>query len=179
MIQQESQKPIYALAENLDKNPDQTGNVGPDESTKGSDQGPRQGAVSEIPERRWSRPSGFEDQAPVENQTVVDAFGPIIDLNGKLSRETIELLSDAIAKFRKPNTNLEVIVWANMPSKDALQRKLKVSERLRGEVEKGLLAQPDAANANQVSSQALALFRCKAANDFRRVTQRTSQSNVN
>lgn len=141
MIQQESQKPIYALAENLDKNPDQTGKVGPDESGRDrvKDRGKEQFQkfLSEV-----ESTFGIQDQAPVENQTVVDAFGPIIDLKGKLSRETIELLSDAIAKFRKPNTNLEVIVWANMPSKDSLQRKLKVSERLRAEVEKAFWLSP-------------------------------------
>lgn len=135
MLQQESQMPVYALAENLDKNPDQTGNVGPDEDgtkqrIKDRQKDQFQKFLSEI-----ESSFGLEDQSPVEGQTVVDAFGPIINLNGETSRQTLELLSDAVAKMRSPDTNLEVIVWANMPSKTALDQKLKISERLRGEVE--------------------------------------------
>ncbi|MEO1526407.1 MAG: flagellar motor protein MotB [Planctomycetota bacterium] len=142
MLQQEAQLPVYALAENLDKNPDQTGNVGPDDTDAKDRVKDRQKQQFQKFLAEIESSFGLADQSPVEGQTVVDAFGPIIDLDGEPSRQTIQLLSDAIAKLRQPGTNLEVIVWANMPSQQALERKLKTSERLRGEVEKAFWLSP-------------------------------------
>ncbi|MFN3191420.1 MAG: flagellar motor protein MotB [Aureliella sp.] len=131
MIQQESQKPIYALAENMDAE----GKVGPDdeeakERVLDRDKEQFQKFLTDIESK-----FGIQSSERFTNQTVFDSFEPVKPPSGGISRHAIQLMSDAISKLRKPSTNIEVVIWANMPSPIDMEKQLKLSEEFRERIE--------------------------------------------
>jgi flagellar motor protein MotB len=143
MLQQEAQKPIYALAENLDKNQDQSGNVGPDDTNKKDrvidrDKENFQKFLDDM-EKRF----GLETRSPLTNQVVFDSFEPWDPDTGQMSRHAMELLSETISKLRQPDLRIEIIVWASVPSQTVMTRTVDKSVELRGQVEKLFWVKPD------------------------------------
>ncbi|MGB7344986.1 MAG: flagellar motor protein MotB [Pirellulaceae bacterium] len=143
MIQQESQKPIYALAENLDKNEDQEGRTGPDDTDAKDrvldrDKENFQKFLDEM-----EKTIGLKTRQPLTNQVVFDSFEPWDLETGQMSRHAMQLLSESISNLRQPDLQIEVIVWANVPSQVGLQNSLKKSVELRGQVEKLFWVKPD------------------------------------
>jgi flagellar motor protein MotB len=138
MLQQQEQMPIYALAKNLDQN---EGGIGPDETEDKDrivdrDKEQFQKFLVDI-----EKSFGLQDHKPLENQTVVDSFAPL-NLDAGIRKEAIQLLSESIAKLRQPEVNLEVIIWATMPSKQNLDRQLDKSIDLRAEIERMFWLKP-------------------------------------
>lgn len=133
VMQQESQKPIYALAENLK---DSDKNVGPDDKDE------HQRVIDREKEQFQKFLNDLEQQLdlktlkPIENQVVFDSFARPDAETGKLSMHAVKLISEAVTKLRDPDVTMEIVLWADMPSASALQRKLKKSVDLRGEVER-------------------------------------------
>lgn len=140
MLQQNSQMPIYALAGNLDKN---EGKVGPDDSDDKDrivdrDKDQFQKFLSDI-----ENSFGLKNLEQLENQSVVDSFTAVYTKSSEISKPTIQLLSEAIAKLRQPNVHLEVIIWASMPSKVNLDSNLEKSVKLRSEIERMFWLKPE------------------------------------
>lgn len=135
MIQQTSQAPIYALAENLDKNKQQ-GKVGPDDvekkdRIKNRDREQFQKFLAEMDSK-----FGLKKNAPAVKQVVFDSFMPFSKEDGKLvSEHALQLAADIIPKVRNKDRKLEVIVWARMPSKSEIDRQLLNSYQIREEIE--------------------------------------------
>ncbi len=132
MIQQQAQKPVYALAENLDQNESR---VGPDDTDENQrildrDKEQFQKFLDEI-EKKF----GLQKHTPINNQTVFDSFERWDRETGAIGGHAIELLSETVAKLRQRDVNLEVIIWATMPSKANLERQLAKSVELRSQVE--------------------------------------------
>ncbi|TWU02166.1 hypothetical protein Pla52n_32150 [Stieleria varia] len=132
MIQQEQQKPIYALSENLEKNLDKTGPDDTDkkDQIKDRDKENFQKFLTDI-EKQF----GLKNRPELINQIVFDSFEPNDRGTGGLSKHAIELLSEAITKLRRSNSNIEIILWANMPSPASLANRLDQSVSIRREVE--------------------------------------------
>lgn len=132
VIQQKSQKPLYALAENLDRNESK---VGPDDTDKNErvldrDKEQFQKFLNDI-----EQTFGLKNHMPIKSQTVFDSFQPWDRKTGSMSNHAIQLLSESITKLRQPETQLEVIIWATMPSQKNLEQHLAKSVKLRSQVE--------------------------------------------
>ncbi|QDT11163.1 flagellar motor protein MotB [Planctomycetes bacterium K23_9] len=143
MIQQVSQKPIYALAENLEKNQDQAGNVGPDDSDKKDRVKDRDKENFQKFLEEMEKTIGLKTNSPLTGQVVFDSFEPFDPDTGDMSRHAMELLSESISKLRQPDMRIEIIVWASVPSQTGLQRSLSKSVALRGQVEKLFWVKPE------------------------------------
>lgn len=134
MLQQKEQKPIYALAENLQQN---DGRIGPDDSESidriiDRDKEQFQKFLEAIEQE-----FGLKNHKPLLNQTVFDSFSSLTDKStGALNTHAIQLLSESVSKLRQPNISLEVIIWAEMPDQISLEKNLDNSLRLRADVEK-------------------------------------------
>lgn len=134
MIQQTNQAPIYALAENLDKN-ETDGNVGPDDTDRkdriiNREKEEFQKFLNDI-----DKAFGVETKKPVVNQVVFDSFESFNRENGKLSEHAIKLASELIPKLRQSGSQLEIVVWATMPSRSEMERKLSRSFVVKANVE--------------------------------------------
>ena len=143
MIQQKSQKPIYALAENLDKNESPEGRVGPDDTDKKDrildrDKENFQKFLDDM-ENQF----GLKTLAPLRNQVVFDSFQPWDPDTGQMSRHAMELLSESISKLKQPDLQIEIIVWASLPSEVGIEAGLKKTVELRSQVEKFFWVKPN------------------------------------
>ena len=138
MLQQAEQKPIYALSKNLDKNQQ---SVGPDDTDENERILDRDKEQFQMFLAKIKKSFGLKDHKPLENQTVIDSFAAL-DLESGISKEAIQLLSESIAKLRQPDVNLEIIIWATMPSKANLDRQLDKSVGLRSEIERMFWLKP-------------------------------------
>lgn len=132
MIRQKEQKPIYALAENLDEN---EGKIGPDsegnqERIIDREKEQFQKFLTEI-----ERELGLKTHQPIQDQVVFDSFAAWDGETGGISKHAIHILSDLIPKLRQPDVNLEVIIWASMPSKTILEKQLLKSAQIQTQVE--------------------------------------------
>ncbi|QEF97640.1 flagellar motor protein MotD [Stieleria maiorica] len=134
VIQQESQKPIYALAENMKDDSDK--NIGPDEINE------QQRVLDREKEQFQKFLTELESQLDldmlpeIENQVVFDSFERPDPTTGKLSLHAVQLISEAVTKLREPGMTLEIVLWADMPRGSALKRKLDKSVELRKEIER-------------------------------------------
>lgn len=131
MIQQTYQKPIYALAENMDAE----GKVGPDDTQEQQrvidrEKEQFQKFLTEIDESY-----GLKKEKKYTGQTVFDSFEPLKPPEGGISRHAIQLMSDAVSKLRKPDVDIEVILWASMPSPVDMKKKLLLIEEFKSRVE--------------------------------------------
>lgn len=132
VIQQDTQKPIYALAENLNKSDK---HVGPD------DEDDKARVIDRDKEQFQKFLTELEQQLDlnslpmIENQVVFDSFEPPDLETGKLSLHAVQLISQAITKLRDPDITMEIVLWADMPNASSLKRKLDKSAELRKEVE--------------------------------------------
>ena len=135
MIQQKEQAPIYALAENLDKN-QQEGDVGPDDTDSKDRVIDREKEQFQKFLTDMEKKFGVNSKPPVVNQVVFDSFMPFDREDNSLSEHAIELAAQMIPKLRQSNAKLEVIVWARMPSRSELDRKLAASYTIKAEIER-------------------------------------------
>ena len=138
MLQQEAQKPVYALASNLES----LGKIGPDDTDANDrildrDKEQFQKFLSEI-----ERTFGLKAHKILQNQVVFDSFERFDRETGALSKHAVQLLSESIAKLREPNINIEIIIWATMPSQNNLTQRLEKSVQLRAEVERKFWLKP-------------------------------------
>ena len=140
MIQQESQQPIYALADNKKKN---EGNVGPDDVNKKDQIKDRDNESFQKFLSKVEKKFGLENNASLMNQTAFDSFEKPKSEDDGISRHAIELLTNAIAQLRDPNVSVEVIVWATMPSKTNLEKHLKTTVSMRSKIESMFWLQPE------------------------------------
>jgi flagellar motor protein MotB len=138
VIQQKAPGVIYALAENLPQNQ----KVGPDEVNEQQrvldrDREQFQKFLAEL-EKNLST----ETLPTIEDQVAYDSFQPMNRETGGLSRHAMQLLSEAITKLRQPDTSLEIILWASLPSAKNLSENLARSQKLRAEVEQSFWLKP-------------------------------------
>ncbi|NND98565.1 MAG: hypothetical protein HKN47_14690 [Pirellulaceae bacterium] len=138
-IQQNAQKPVYALAKNMDTS---QGKIGPDDTTK-------QDRIKDRDKEQFQKflddiekSMGLRDHQPLTDQTVLDSFERWDRDTGAMSTHAVQLMSEAIAKLRNPDTNIEVIIWANMPSQKNLEQQLKKSISFRAQVEQMFWLKP-------------------------------------
>ena len=132
MIQQNHQSPVYALAENLDKNEDA---VGPDDSNRTDRVIDREKENFQKFLKRVEKSFGLETQQPITNQVVFDSFKGFSSGEKVLSEHAIQIASELIPQLRRPNAKLEIIIWTKMPSRGQVNKELKRSLEVRSEIE--------------------------------------------
>jgi len=126
-----SPTPLYALAENLDKNPDQEGNIGPDdvndaERTIDREKERFQRFLNEI-----DREFKLERKETVTDQIVFDSFELFKEEGDSiLSDHAIQLFSETLPLLKDDDKFLEVIVWAKMPSPIIIEKTLVLSKKI-------------------------------------------------
>lgn len=133
VLQQESQKPIYALAENMN-NPED--NNGPDDKNDHDRSIDREKEQFQKFLTELENQLDLESLPQIENQVVFDSFEPNDPDTGQLSMHAVQLISEGVAKLRGSNMTMEIVLWANLPSASSLNRKLEKSRELRAEVER-------------------------------------------
>lgn len=141
MVQQTAQKPIYALKENLSKN---DGNVGPDDSDENDRIQDRDKEQFQKFLSRLDKEFNLEKLPSQKNQVAFDSFAAPNRETGGLSKHALQLISESLIKLRQSDAMVEVILWADMPSKGSLQRHLEQSHAVRREVESKFWLEGDA-----------------------------------
>ena len=135
MIDATAQAPIYALAENMDE-----GKVGPDEKkekrmVKDRDKAKFQEFLHEVEQK-----FGLMTDPPTTNQVVFDSFVPFDRRDGSLSAHALQLAAEVIPKVRRKSntkvTNLDIVLWATMPSKSIIDKMLTKTHAVKAEIEK-------------------------------------------
>jgi flagellar motor protein MotB len=134
MIQQAHQAPIYALAKNLEKN-ESEGSIGPDDTQDKDRVLDREKEEFQKFLSKVESNYGLESKPSTVNQVVFDSFDFFDKKDGSLSEHAIKLAAEMIPKLRKSNSTMETIVWAAMPSRAEIQRKLSKSHQVKTEIE--------------------------------------------
>lgn len=145
MVQQTNQAPIYALAKNLEKNSSED-TVGPDDTNSKERVMDREKEEFQKFLTMIEKTFGLETEKPINNQVVFDSFERFGREDGKLSEHAIQLIAELMPKIRQPGTQLEVIIWAKLPSKTEVKRQLAKSFQVRTEVEKLFWIKPEMEN---------------------------------
>jgi len=134
MIQQNNQAPIYAIGENLHKNQSEEGD-GPDDSDHKERVIDREKEQFQKFLTIIEQNFGLETQKPIVNQVVVDSFERFDRDTEKLSGHAIQLAAELFPKLRENGAQMEIIIWAKMPSRSEVVRKLKKSFEVKSEIE--------------------------------------------
>ncbi len=135
VTQKAAPMPLYALAENLDKNPNQSGSVGPDDESDigrkiDRDKENFQRFLSEI-ERQY----GLQPKAPTLNDVAFDSFESFNSSDNEiLSTHAIELAAEVLPVLRDGKKRLEVIIWSPVPSPTVIGKMLRKTELIKAEV---------------------------------------------
>jgi hypothetical protein len=129
--------PLYALSENLDKNPDQEGRLGPDEEndaerTIDRDKENFQRFLNEI-----DRQFQVKKQDSIENQNVLDSFELFKEgeKDAFLSNHALQIISETLPILRNEKKSLEIIIWATMPSPVIIEKYLNLSMDVTKEID--------------------------------------------
>lgn len=133
MIQATAQAPIYALAENLDKNT--RDNVGPDDTYKKDRIFNREKENFQKFLTRIDREYGLETHPPILDQTVFDTFSSFKKNPWGMSDHARQLTNELVQKVRNEEYRLEIIVWTPIPGKATIDRTLIQSMNIQTEVE--------------------------------------------
>lgn len=133
VIQAAHPKPIYGLQDNLEKNEETERTKGPDdegdERIMDRDQEQFQKFLKQMQQVMDVK------EAPTRvDQTVVDAFGSIINDEGKFSKQAEELITRASTHLRRSDTSVELIFWAKMPSPAIFRESLDESVQVRDKI---------------------------------------------
>jgi hypothetical protein len=136
VIQKDAPVPLYALAENLDKNPLQEGSKGPDDENDSERKIDRdtenfQRLLNEI-----DRQFGLQSKKPVLNQIVFDSFELFKrSQHQTLSDHAIQLAAEILPVLQDDSKSVEIIVWATMPSPIIINKSMSKLVAIRQEIE--------------------------------------------
>lgn len=140
MMQATAQAPLYALAENLDKN---EGKVGPDDTHKADRILDREKENFQKFLTKVDREFGLQTDPPITNQVVFDSFSSFKKKPWGLSDHAIQLASECIPRVRKEGYKLEIIVWTPIPGKATIDRTLYQSMNVEMEIENKFWLNPE------------------------------------
>ncbi len=136
--------PIYALAENMDKNPDAPQGLGPDEENDNERKIDREKENFQRFLHEVDRTFGLKKKPSLVDQVVFDSFELFKeDGTGLLSDHAIQLGSELFPSLRDEKKSIEIIVWATMPSPVIINKHLKMSVDIRKEIESKFWIKPD------------------------------------
>ena len=144
VTEQRHPKPIYGLADNLDKN-ESPSKVGPDEE---GDERILNREVEQFQKylHAMQQVVQLKKRETRVDQTAVDAFGSMLEEDGKFSPHAQELITRASTHLRSPSSSVELIFWANMPSTASFKSKLEYSAKIREEIYANFWFKEDAKN---------------------------------
>jgi flagellar motor protein MotB len=142
MIQQNHQSPIYALPENIDKNPGKD-KKGPDDTDRQDRVINREKESFQKFLKKIEEKFGVEEKKPIADQVVLDSFERLGRGERFLSEHAVNLASELIPKLRQPESQLEIILWTPMPSRSEIERQLEKSYKVRAEIESMFWLKPD------------------------------------
>lgn len=142
VIQKSAPSPLYALAENLDKNPDQEGSIGPDDEDDNERKIDRDSENFQRFLNEVDRQFGLKRKKPLVDQVVFDSFELFKEEDGLLSDHAIQLGAEIFPTLRNDKKSVEIIVWATMPSPIIINKYLKKSVEIRKEIENKFWIRP-------------------------------------
>jgi len=146
MTQKKAPAPLYAVHA-PDENTDEPGRLGPDSEQdqkriidRQTDQFKR--FLAEI-----NRQHQVNEQLPTRSQIVLDSFEQLhkkdsaadsAKNNGAwrpLKENAIEVASEAIGRLSRQDFELEIVVWASMPSSNSLKRTMATAAAIQAQIE--------------------------------------------
>lgn len=138
VIEKEAPAPIYAIS---DPDEDRTS---PDRM--GPDDNPDDGRVIDRQTESFkrfltevNRRFEVEEELPTRSQIVLDSFEKLARQDKKiqppLQTNAIQIAADAIEQLRKEEYELEVVVWASMPSRLAMTRAMDSAVAIQQQIE--------------------------------------------
>lgn len=127
--------PLYALAENLDKNPDQEGKIGPDDENDEQRKIDREKESFQRFLNEIDRVFQLSRKSSVADQVVFDSFESFKQKGDTiLSDHAIQLFAEIAPTLRNDEKYVEVIVWASMPSPIIIEKTLRQSKQILNEL---------------------------------------------
>ncbi|MEM9411071.1 MAG: flagellar motor protein MotB [Planctomycetota bacterium] len=130
--------PLYALSENLDKNPiPQEGNLGPDDENDGERKIDRDNENFQRFLHEMNRRNKVTKKESLTGQVAFDSFELFNDDDeeGILSNHALQLGAEIFPVLRDVEREVEVIVWATMPSPVIINKYLKKTNQIKKEIE--------------------------------------------
>ena len=139
LTKKEAPVPLYALAENLDKNPNQEGNIGPDDEDDAERIIDREKENFQRFLNEIDRQFNLEHKSSVSSQIVFDSFELFKDSDSKesdaiLSDHAIQLFAEIAPTLSNEDKFVEIIVWATMPSPVVIEKTLRKSNKILKEL---------------------------------------------
>ena len=129
--------PLYALSENLEKNPDADGEVGPDDENDNERKMDRDKENFQRFLTEMEHQFGLDQKETIANQVVFDSFESLKKKNDSdvLSDHAIELAAEVMPLLRDRKKSVEVIVWATMPSPTIINKTLTKTQLIKKEIQ--------------------------------------------
>lgn len=136
--------PVYAVASSDEK---KASELGPDEDVDEKRVIDRQSDEFKRFLTEINRRFDVVEQPPIQKQIVFDSFEKFNRDDGKkkeqpLRQNAIEIASEAISKLSQQDLQLEIVVWANMPSRLALRRAMERSIAIEKQIESSFMLTP-------------------------------------
>lgn len=153
MTQKKAPAPLYAVHSD-DEDKDVPGRLGPD-----SEQDQKRIIDRQTDEfKRFlaeiSRQHVVEEQSPTRSQVVLDSFEQLRRKSGSnkssdsddawrpLQENAIEVASEAIGQLVRRDFELEIIVWAPLPSSISLKRTMETATSIQAQIDSSFLLNP-------------------------------------
>jgi flagellar motor protein MotB len=145
MTQKKAPAPLYAV-HSSDENTNAPGRLGPDSEPDQMRIIDRQTEEFKRFLTEISRQHDVEEQLPTRGQIVLDSFEKFQrqDTPSVLKREEIwrplqenavEVASEAISQLTRPEFELEIVVWAPIPSSTSIKRTLETAAAIESQIE--------------------------------------------
>ena len=145
IMMKEASTPLYALGENLEKNPTAEGNFGPDDENDGERKIDRNKEMFQRFLNELDRQKQVVRKTPLSGQVAFDSFELLKDDDEDelLSDHALQLGAEVFPVLRNPNREVEIIIWATMPSPVIINKYLKKTQKIKKEIEKKFWIRPN------------------------------------
>ncbi len=128
--------PIYAVPNNAD-NPGNRKGEGPDEEINSQRIINRETDNFHRFLNEVKRQYSVETHSSTQSQFVLDTWEPLGDVGEELlGPKSLQVASDAISQIGNPGMDIELVIWANMPSAKALQRAVEKAARAEEQIDR-------------------------------------------
>lgn len=136
VVEQQAPAPIYAFDDRKNEY-DKEQTVGPDDVEDGRRVIDRQAENFQRFLNEIERQFPVREDAPIRSQVVIDSFERFEKGTDELlGKNGLQAASDAISQLDNPEFDLEVVVWAKMPSPKAMATAMDQAEKIQTQIDK-------------------------------------------
>ncbi len=94
-----------------------------------------------------NRQHTVEEQLPTRSQIVLDSFENLAkhkgeDLTKPLKQNAIQIASEAIGQLTRDDFELEIVVWATMPSRNAMKSSMETAMAIQKQIDRSFSLSP-------------------------------------